>query len=483
MEQQKVVAMLLSFLIVTLACAPIVTAQEVETSGDDQSVNERQSSPIIIVLQKDGNVTATTGAKKVSLKPIPISELKKIKIPSRILAYSVNQTKPVNYGLDSLRPYMTDLTDKEQDQLIRNTVEIINGTSPFGKDEQIKIVQKIGTYMIIAENGGEITPKWAVRPGHYELARAATENLGSLSRPHNGSLMDYAGWADDNRFQPFPPEINRHSWVLDGTGVPFSDNLGPDSLVYFINNARTDFNNYNTNSAYMNIGKGLHYLEDLGCPYHTTGNPLMLPNHGTYETWVANNWNNWEMDSVIQVDGYYVISDPAQDAKDLAAFSYQFLEFFDWEINNDPNWQTNPDMIYWTKVLNSETEKLTMGMVIYANQFKSPDTIGANSVPIQDLQMSYANINDVASSDSIVLPISITHPDPSELEIWIGARENSSSNFTYYKIWDRQSIGGNNLAFDVWATDFTGMHDWQLVVRDDVTGNEGSIDEFSAEIG
>lgn len=98
MKEQKIVAMLLSLLIAAMACTPIVSAEEVEplrTFG----LGEKQVSPTIIVLQNDGNVTAQIGQKKGSLKPIPISELKEIKIPAYISAFPANLTKPANYVL------------------------------------------------------------------------------------------------------------------------------------------------------------------------------------------------------------------------------------------------------------------------------------------------------------------------------------------------------------------------------------------------
>ena len=459
----------------------MATASEVGFSLRSQNLSDKPVSPVIITLHKDGNVSQAVDEKKSGLKAIPISELKKVKVPPQMPSVSANRTKVPNYGLDYLKPYMTDLSPKEQDQLISEEVMIIEGTSTLNREEQMVTSQKIGEYFIIAENGGEIAPKWYGRPGHYELSRAVTENLGSLSAAHSTSLLDYAYWADEwiNRLAPFGT-ANRHSWVLDGTGIPLADNYGPDSFAHFINNARVDFSNDNADSAYVNIGKGLHYLEDMSCPYHTTG---LVLNHSVYETWVADNWNNWNMDAEIQSDGYYVVTDPAQDAKDLAVFSNLFLAFFDWEIANDPNWQTNSDMIYWTKVLNSETEKLTMGLVVYANGFESPNTVGANSVPIQDLQTSYASINSVAFSDPMVFPVSIGHPDSTELEIWLGYRPDSSYPYSYSKIWDRQSYGSSDIILQVWATGFQDMHDWQLVVRDDETGNEGSINQFSVNVG
>jgi hypothetical protein len=412
-----------------------------------------------------------------------ISELKNAKVPKQMSSVSAVQEKFSKEDWAFLQTVMTDLSEKEQIQLIAEAKKIFDGTSTLSKEEQNTIVKKIGNYIIIATERGGNTPKWWGQPGHYQLSMAVQQNLGSLSTTHATLLGDYAVWADQNRDQPPLSWLiqNRHSWVLDGSGLAGFDNYGPDSCAYFIDNARTDFNNYNTDSAYTNIGKSLHYIEDLGCPFHTTGGSL--PQHVAYEDWVGNNWSTLDLDSAIQVNSYYVVDNPAEDAKLFAQYSNQFLSYFDWEINNDPNWQTNPDMIYYTQVLNAETEKITIGMVLYANKFESPDTVGTNSVPIQDLQTTNAYINNAAISDPLVFPVRINHPDASELEIWLGCRPNSSYSYTDYKIWDRQTNSGSDLVINVMATGFQDMHDWRLQVKDNVAGNEGTINEFSMNIG
>ena len=211
--------------------------------------------------------------------------------------------------------------------------------------------------------------------------------------------------------------------------------------------ARTDFNSYLTDNAYVDIGKGLHFMEDMGCPYHTTAGAL--PQHVAYENWIMSNWNTLGLDSAIQVSEYYPVTDPVAQAKELADFSHQFLSFFTYEINNDPNWQTNADMIYYTQVLFAETEKMTIGMVQYANKFDSPDTAGSNSVAINDMQTSYAYINSVGDSASDTISFTITHPDASQLEIWVSSRQNSGYPYTDYKVWDRQPIGGSPFTFTI----------------------------------
>jgi len=467
-----------------MAFSPVVTAEANSSSQGSQTLTVVQISGQPATLQKGGNFSISD-QKKISLKPLPLSNLKSAKVPVPVSAISAVKQGFTDADWKFLKASMTDLSEKDQNSLIDSAKEILNGTSKLSKDEQNAVLKQIGHYIILAtEGGGGISPQWAGEPGHYELSMAVQQNLGSLSTSHANLLGDYATWADNNRLAtpPLPGLIeNRHSWVLDGTGIPGLDNYGPDSLAYYINNARTDFQNYDADSAYTDIGKSLHYIEDLGCPYHTTGGSLY--EHSAYETWVMDNWNSLNLTSAIQVDGYYVIDDPASDAKLLAEYSNQFIPYFNSEILNDPNWQTNPNMIYWTQVLNTETEKMTIGMVQYANKYESPDTVGGNSVPIQGLQTSYATISGIASSDPMVFPVRITYPNSTDLEIWLGARQDSSQSYTYYKIWDRQSYGSSDMILQIRATGFQDMHDWQLVVRDDATGSEGSIDEFSVNIG
>ncbi len=424
----------------------------------------------------------TTGGKITALKPVPISNLKNAIVPEQ----HDSMDKPASAFTDAdcafLKKVMTDLTEKEQDQLIAEMKKILNHTSRLSPAEQEKVIESIGNYIILATEGEDTSIKWWGQPGHYQLSMGVPQFLGTMTSSHGNSLGDYASWADNNRSQPpfFWLVLNRHSWVLDGTGVPGFDDYGPDSLSYFINDARTDFNNYDADSAYIDIGKSLHYIEDLGCPYHTTGGSL--PQHAAYEDWVGNNWDTLDLDSAIQVGEYYVITDPVSDSKAFAEYTHQFLSYFNYEINNDPDWQTDPYMINYTQILNAETERMTIGMAQYANKYESPDTAGSSSVAISDLQTSYAYMSGIADSDSVVLPILISHPDASELEIWIGCREDSGDNYTDYKVWDRQAISGSELVLYVQALGFDDMHDWRLQVKDNVSGNTGSINEFSIHI-
>jgi len=478
MNMRKIRIGLFALLLAVVAFVPFVSATDSSMTGNQHV----KIIPVSIVnnAQEKILVNTTTGQNIKTLVPVPSSNLKKVKVPKQIGSAEQQESGFTDQDWAFLKKSMTDLTEKEQDQLITEMKKIQNHTSSLSPDEQTKVIVKIGKYIVIATEGGN-SVKMPGQPGHYQLSMAVSQNLGTLTGTHATSLGDYASWADDNRGQPPLGQIeNRHSWVLDGTGIPLFDNYGPDSAAYYTTAARNDFNSYLTDNAYVDIGKGLHFMEDMGCPYHTTGGAL--PQHVAYENWIMSNWNTLGLDSAIQVNEYYPVTDPSAQAKELADFSHQFLSFFNYEINNDPNWQTNADMIYYTQVLFAETEKITIGMVQYANKFDSPDTAGSNSVAINDIQTSYAYINGIGDSASDTISFTITHPDASQLEIWVSSRPNSSYPYTDYKVWDRQPIGGSPFTFTIQATGFVNYHDWRLIVKDNAAGSTGTIDEFSINI-
>ena len=480
MSNLKLSVVLLALMLAAMAMVPCLNAIDNVNTGDQNHIIIPGS--IVNAGPEKSIENGATVKNGNVLVPVPSSNLKKITVPARIGQEERRGTFSESDWV-AIKKVMTDLSEKEKERLISDMKMILNQTSSLSPDEQNKVLGKVGEYIIIATEGGK-SVKWPGQPGHYPLSMAVSQNLGTLTPTHALSLGDYASWADNNRDQPplaAPLGIqNRHSWVLDGPGVPLADNYGPDSAAYYTTAARSDFNSYLTDDAYVNIGKGLHFMEDMGCPYHTTAGSIL--EHVAYEDWIMNNWSDIGLDSAIQVSEYYPVTDPAVQAKELAEFSHEFLPFFTEKINNDPGWQTNATMLYYTQVLFAETEKMTIGMVQYANKFDSLDTIGSNSVPINDLQTSYAYINSIGDSTSDVVSFTISHPDASQLEIWVSTREDFSDPYTDYKVWDKQPIGGSPFTFHITATGFVEMHDWRLMVKDNAAGSSGSIDEFSINI-
>jgi len=205
--------------------------------------------------------------------------------------------------------------------------------------------------------------------------------------------------------------------VIGDIPVPGYDNYGPDSLELYLNKARNQFNQGNVEEAYVYIGKALYYIEDLGNPFHKSS-IYGQAHHTEYESWVSSHWN--ELKSAMYIDEYYIITDPSEQAKNLAAFSHQYLQQI-CDIMNTPGWennqQLNEQLKCITRTLISETMKYTMGMIVYATKFESPDTAGSNYVLIYYRQTSYVNINDVACSNQVLAIVEIDHTYPADLEI------------------------------------------------------------------
>jgi hypothetical protein len=183
----------------------------------------------------------------------------------------------------------------------------IAGESTLSRNEQDDLLQRLGYYLVEATEGAEISPRWEIdpKPGHRDISMAAGRNMRYVSLSHNSTLGDYARWADNNRGEPVElgPFQNRHSWVFYGLPVPYCDNYGPDSAEIYLNRAKVNFGNYNGDLAYIDIGKGLHYVSDLGCPYHTSGAAYQAY-HVFYEDWTQENWDLFE--SAMDSNVYYL---------------------------------------------------------------------------------------------------------------------------------------------------------------------------------
>jgi hypothetical protein len=81
------------------------------------------------------------------------------------------------------------------------------------------------------------------------------------------------------------------------------------------------------------------------------------------------------------------------------------------------------------------------------------------------------------------LPFYITHTYIGDLEIWIGWKDDSSSTYTEYKVWDRQGGSTDNLGFSIIAEGAQNIHDWRFRVVDSAGGDEGYVEDFYALVG
>lgn len=233
---------------------------------------------------------------------------------------------------------MYDLTEEEKNRIINEAKKIYKENSKLSKEEQTKILQTIAYYVAIAtESSGNVGILWSYDT-HEDISYTAGDNLNYVRSAHMDTLKSYATWADDHRNEPTELVpwwgLNRHSWVIGDIPVPGYDNYGPDSLELYLNKARNQFDQGNVEEAYVYIGKALHYIEDLGNPFHPSS-VYGQAHHTEYESWVSSHWN--ELKSAMYIDEYYIITDPSEQAKNLAAFSHQYLQQI-CDIMNTPGW-------------------------------------------------------------------------------------------------------------------------------------------------
>lgn len=381
-----------------------------------------------------------------------------------------------------LESIMFDLSKEDRSKLVCEFRKIMNNTSTLPAEEQNAIIHEVTEYVIIATEGRSDS-KWGSAHGY--LSTAAGRNARYVTPSHNQTLWNEAWWADqkENRDEPtaLGVTLNRHSWIIGvEPGFPYCDNYGPDSLEYYLDEARNEFEAYDVNSAYTSIGRGLHFIEDLGCPFHTS-TLYGQAHHLNYESWASNHWS--EIESATEVSEYYIINDPSEDSKYLAQFSNQYVQPICDILNFDPDWENNQDLVDITCNLITETEKMTLGMLVYATKYECPQTTGSNSVSIDDLSTAYAYIDNVACTENMYLPIQIEHTYIGDLEIWIGWKYDQSSDYTEAKVWDHEGGSGDALNLIVKLTNFEDIHDWRLRVVDSSAGDEGRIKDFFLLIG
>lgn len=474
-------ALFVTLMLIGTTVAPMVRADDVAIFPVKDRGSGEESLFVKLTLHDDGSVSIVPENSKTTM-------LKAVEIPESWKMMDSNEEKLVPSDQDwaYIKSILTDLSEKEQEILIYETQRIYEGTSDLSEKEQAEVLQQIGYSLIRATEGEGPLPKWYGSNGHWQMSTTAGTLLTYITTAHISTLGDYSYWADQNRLmQPPLPGLleNRHSWVLGEPGIPGLDNYGPASCEYFMNRARINFNQYNVEAAYIDIAKGLHYIEDMGCSFHTSA-IYGQSHHSNYESWVSSHWS--QLESAMQVDTYYIIGDPSDASEYLAWLSHQKLQPI-CDIMNTAGWENSPTLTQaitdHTRELIRETEMMTMGMIMYSAKFESPNTLGANRVPIVDYSTSYAYIDNVACSDNLYVYFYITHTYIGDLEIWLGWKEDSASTYTEWKIWDRQGGSTDNLALMLNPQGLQNIHDWRLRIKDSAGGDQGYLEEYVIQIG
>jgi hypothetical protein len=162
MNLRKISVALLALLLAAMAIVPLVSAAYIADTGNQDHI----IIPVFISnnAQEKSDLNGTTDQKIKMLTPVPMSNMKKIKVPK--LNESAEKQKEIFSDRDwaIIRTSMTDLTEQEQDQLITDWKKILNNTSSISPEEQQWVSMKMGYYIINATEGGKPV-KMPDRPG------------------------------------------------------------------------------------------------------------------------------------------------------------------------------------------------------------------------------------------------------------------------------------------------------------------------------
>ena len=109
------------------------------------------------------------------------------------------------------------------------------------------------------------------------------------------------------------------------------------------------------------LGYSLHYMEDVGNPYHTVfWTNLYAEKHDAYESWVDNNFWSGENYYVpayygaIYSNSYASVSDPSDGVVSLAGISNGYISYVDTEAEWQDNGWATYNCVWYTSSYSAE---------------------------------------------------------------------------------------------------------------------------------
>ncbi len=212
-----------------------------------------------------------------------------------------------------------------------------------------------------------ISPLWVSTPGsgsgtHERISYQSAKALG-LPEEYSKILRDHSG--DPDKYDQGWDRIWKHGYCPVGA---WGIGGAPDACNKNVTDALNSFRDGSYTNGYRHLAHALHYLQDVGNPYHTTFDPLYYPNHVYYEDLVYDHWSDWNLDSTVYYAQTKTISNPKSAVISLAKYSYNWLTTLDWAIDL---YRATGDVKYLnvikslTVMLISETAGYTKGLIEY----------------------------------------------------------------------------------------------------------------------
>ncbi len=236
-----------------------------------------------------------------------------------------------------------------------------------------KIKTKVFSYSIDGNadvelgHSGFISPLWVSTPGsgggtHEKISYQSAKAL-DIPEEYRNILRDHSG--DPDRYDQGWDRIWKHGYCPVG---PWGFGGAPDACNKNVTDALNSFRDGKYTDGYKHLAHALHYLQDVGNPYHTTFDPLYYPNHVYYENLVDDHWSDWNLDNTVYYAQTKTVSSPKSAVVSLARYSYNWLTTLDWAIDL---YRATGDVKYLntikslTTMLIGETAGYTKGLIKY----------------------------------------------------------------------------------------------------------------------
>ena len=179
------------------------------------------------------------------------------------------------------RFYIEDMTEEEIEAVLQR---IANGENViFGDGIPFDFEQSSGSRWSGNVNS---THQWLTGRAFELIADespftpAVYSNYLCLSQANIATIVEYSDWPDTNEVSPVILGVNTNSWHFyhGNSGANYGTNYwrnyydrhnAGSRLIFWYDSAVTKYNNGDRTGAFQDLGKALHYLQDLNAPPHT----------------------------------------------------------------------------------------------------------------------------------------------------------------------------------------------------------------------
>lgn len=266
----------------------------------------------------------------------------------------------------------SNLTDNEKKDLTKQLKDIWSGKSELTQDEQRQVLTKVA-YIVSETQVGILWKPQQHSDIAYLSAWKSSGTSWAVPSQYWNTLYYYSGGCSIYGNGPDCWDFySEHAWWVDTNSGD-----APYKARNYADAARNYLKNGNPSEGYKNLAYSMHYMADVGVPFHTDSTGALFTGqyssqHVAYEGFVDTNWNSgsgsYNFKADVQNDWYYYyITDPEATAKSIANGAHQYY----WYIVNrmgSSNWQNDPTLVSYTRDSLKYASRGDLGLVNYVNR-------------------------------------------------------------------------------------------------------------------